>query len=141
VSSGFTARRIGEEAMSSSTAIGLIIANFLPGIFVYFYITKLANDSGAMIVTGVVDGTPVSMKYRWVMLHQTYSGYVLGAVAGGFMAALVNLRIADHVIDVDIKRLAYVAVVMTGTASFAWVVYGISEFILFRSVLREAESD
>ena len=127
--------------MSSSTAIGLIIANFLPGIFVYFYITKLANDSGAMIVTGVVDGTPVSMKYRWVMLHQTYSGYVLGAVAGGFMAALVNLRIADHVIDVDIKRLAYVAVVMTGTASFAWVVYGISEFILFRSLLREAESD
>jgi len=127
--------------MSTSTAIALIIANFLPGIFVYFYISKLANDSGAMIVTGVVDGAPVSMKYRWVMLHQTYSGYVLGAVAGGFMLALVNLRIADNVVDIDIKRLAYVAAVITGTAALAWVAYGISEFILFRSVLREAESD
>jgi hypothetical protein len=53
--------------MSTSTALAMIIGNFLPGIFIYFYISKLANDSGAMIVTGVIDGTPVSTKYRWIM--------------------------------------------------------------------------
>ena len=127
--------------MSTSTALALIIGNFLPGIFIYFYISKLANDSGAMIVTGVIDGTPVSTKYRWIMLHQTYSGYVLGAVAGGFFLVLANLRIADHVADVDMRRLAYVAAVICGTAALAWMVYGVSEFILFRSILREAESD
>jgi hypothetical protein len=37
--------------------------------------------------------------------------------------------------------LAYVAAVICGTAALAWVVYGISEFILFRSILREAKSD
>ena len=125
--------------MSTSTAIALIVASTLLGFFVYFYITRMANDSGAMIVTGVMEGTPVPRKYRWIMLNQTYVGCGLGAMVCGIFVALVNLRIADHVTDVDIKRLAYVAAVMAGTGAFAMLVDTISEYLLFRSLLREAD--
>lgn len=126
--------------MSTTTAIALITANFIPGMFMYFHLSKRADDVGAMVTTGVVDGTPVPLKYRWVILNQSYSGYVFGAVACAIFLVLTNLRIAAEVSNADTARLAYVAAVVGGTGAVAWLAYFFTEYTLYRSFLRDAEA-
>ena len=127
--------------MSSSTAIALITANFLPMFFCFHYISKLANDVAAEIETGVLRGIPISTKYRRIMLYNHWVGYGLGAVTCGIFAAILNIRIAAYVDDGDIKAVAYVAAVMAGVGALGWAANAVSELIHYRSVLRQAEAD
>ena len=130
-----------ENAMSPSTAITLIIASFFPGAFVIFYISKMTNDVGNEIFTGVIRGIPISIKARWIILHQTWVGYVLGIVGVGVMIAAVNVQIAAHAPDAAIQTVAYLTAFFGAVAAFVWVLAAISGFIHYRSVLREAETD
>jgi hypothetical protein len=127
--------------MSNPTAIALITANFMPLFFIYHYITKLANDLGAEIETGAVKGIPISANYRRIMLYQIWVGYGLAAFVCGIFAAILNIRIAAKVDDVDIKTLAYVAAVIGGVGAFAWVANGVLALIHYRSTIRQAEAD
>jgi hypothetical protein len=104
------------------------------------YISKMTNDVGAEILAGVIRGNPVSTKSRWLMLYQMYVSYVLAAMTCGAVLSLASLRIADHVDDADIKRLAYVAAMLGALASISWLLNGLSWFIHYRSVLRQVES-
>jgi predicted secreted protein len=127
--------------MSDSTTIALIIASFFPGTFAIFYISKMTNDVGNEIVTGVIRGIPISTKARWLVLHQTWVGYVLGAVGCGVMIAALNVQIAAHATDAGIQTLAYMAAFFGAFAAIIWVLGAVSGFIYYRSVLRQAEAD
>jgi hypothetical protein len=127
--------------MPPSTAIALIIANFLPLFFCFHYISKLANDVGADIETGVLRGIPVSIEYRRIMLYAIWVGYGLGAVTCGIFAAILNIRIAAYVDDGDIKAVAYVAAVIGGVGAVAYTANGVLSLIHYRSTLRQAEAD
>ena len=125
--------------MSNSTALALITASFLPAFFCFHYITKLANDVAMEIETGVVRGIPISSGYRRIMLYQIWSGYGLGAITCAIFAAILNLRIAANVDDVDIKTVAYLAAVMAGIGAVGYAANGVLEFLHYRSVLRQVE--
>jgi hypothetical protein len=125
--------------MSNTTAIALITVNFLAAIFCYQYQTKLANDVGEEIETGVLQGIPISTNYRRILLYQIWVGYGLGAVVCGIFAAIVNIRIAALVDDVDLQTVAYVAAVAGGLAAFSWVANGVLSLTHYRSVIRQAE--
>jgi len=127
--------------MSDSTAIALIIASFFPGAFVIFYSSKMTNDVGIEILTGVIRGIPISIKARWLILHQTWVGYVLGMVGCGVMIAVLNVQIAAHATDAGIQTVAYMTAFFGAFAAIAWVIGAVSGFIHFRSVLRQAEAD
>jgi hypothetical protein len=106
---------------------------------VIFYISKMTNDVGIEVSTGVMQGIPVSIKARWIILHQTWVGYVLGIVAVGVMVTAVNVQIAAHAPDAAIRTVAYLTAFFGAAAAFVWVLAAISGFIHFRSVLRQAE--
>jgi len=125
--------------MPNSTAIALIVATFFVALPCFMYISKMTNDVGAEILAGVIRGNPVSTKSRWLMLYQIYVSYVLAAMTCGAVLSLASLRIADHVDDADIKRLAYVAAMLGALASISWLLNGLSWFLHYRSVLRQAE--
>jgi len=125
--------------MPNSTAIALVVATFFVALLCIMYISKMANDVGAEILAGVVRGNPVSTKSRWLMLYQIYVSYVLAAMTCGAVLSLASLRIADHVDDADIKRLAYGAAMLGALASISWLLNGLSWFLHYRSVLRQAE--
>ena len=127
--------------MSASTALALIIATDFAGFFCLFWLTKLANDVAAEIETGVIRGTPISTKYRWLLLYQSWFTYVFGAMIAGILSAMLNVRIAAHATAGDVKAVAYVGAVIGGTAAFGWVLFGVSELIHYRSTLRQAEAD
>jgi hypothetical protein len=59
--------------MTDST--GVIVISFLAaaGIICFFYVTKMANDLAAQIMTGTIDGQPISLSYRWLLLYQTWA--------------------------------------------------------------------
>jgi hypothetical protein len=127
--------------MATSTALALIIANFLPLFFCFHYISKLANDVGAQIETGVLQGIPTSIEYRRMMLYAIWVGYGLGAVTCGIFAAILNIRIAACVDDADIRAAAYVAAVIGGVGALAYTANGVLALIHYRSTLRQAEAN
>jgi len=130
-----------EKVMSDSTAIALIIASFFPGGFLVFWMSKLANDVGAEIVAGVIRGNPMPTKQRWLVFYQTWLGYVSGTVGACVLAAAVNVQIAAHVTDTGVETVAYLAAFFFALIAFSWLLSGVSEFIYYRSVLRQAEAD
>ena len=125
--------------MSSSVAIALVIANILPIFFLFFYILKMANDVAIDIETGVARGVPISTRYRGILLYSTWAGYVTGAMGIGLLGVVVNVQIAGQVADEGVKAMANVAAVFGGVAAIAVLLNGVSEFIHYRSVLRQAQ--
>ena len=127
--------------MSTSATIALIIATSFLGLFVFFYITKMANDLGAEILVGTMGGHPVSTKHRWLALYGTWTGYVMGAVVCSILGAAVNVVVATHVTDAGVKALAYLAALFGAVAALGLVLQGVTALGYYRSVLRQSEAD
>jgi hypothetical protein len=127
--------------MSDSTAFALIIANFLASFLCFLWASKLAGDTAGVVETGVLHGIPLSAKGRWVLLYSSWVGYVLIAICAALLAALVSVGIAAHTADKYVRVASYVHAVIATVGAFAWMADGVSEFIHYRSVVRQAEAD
>jgi hypothetical protein len=57
-----------------SDLTGLMAISFfgLGGMYIFFYISRIATDAAAQIVTGTIDGTPIPVPLRRLMLYQQY---------------------------------------------------------------------
>jgi hypothetical protein len=129
------------EAMSDST--GLVVISFLGvmGYFLFYYVTRVTNDLGAEILTGVIRGNSISTKQRWFMLYNTWVSYVTGAVSMGIFLAIAQVLIGSSVGDENIRLLAYLAALVAAVGSLMWLSQGALGFLNYRSVLRQAEAD
>jgi len=127
--------------MSNSTAIALIIASGFSGLFCVQYISKMANDLASEIVTGVTQGNSVPIKWRWLMLNQFWVPYAITAVGCAVGIAAVNMKIAEYAADAGVKPLAYLVAFFGVVYASGWLLTGASEYVYFRSVLRQAEAD
>jgi hypothetical protein len=127
--------------MTDST--GVIAISFLAamGIICFFYITKMANDLAAQIMTGMINGTPISTSYRWLLLYQTWLSYAVCLVGWGIFLAAAEAQIAQLVSDERVKMLGYLAAVFAGVGALNWLVNGAAAFVSYRTVLRQAEAD
>lgn len=126
--------------MSDSTGLIAIVFLGVTGSFLFYYIGKLANTLGNQIETGIVDGTPVSTRQRWLMLYNMWVSYEIGGAGIGGWLALAQATLAAKVADPDIKLLAYLSAVFAGVGSLMFLVQGGSMLFNYRSVLRQAES-
>jgi hypothetical protein len=127
--------------MPTSTALALLVATSFVGFLCFPYVSRMANDTGHQVVTGVVDGKSVPLSYRWILLHQIWVSNVLIAVAAVSFTVVVGVYVARHVAEPGVRLIAYFGAFLGGTGAFSWVVAGVSEFLYFRSVLRQAEAD
>jgi phosphotransferase system glucose/maltose/N-acetylglucosamine-specific IIC component len=127
--------------MSISTALALIAVIDIPGIAVFFWLTKLADDLGIRIETGVVNGIPLSTKYRELLLYQSWVTYAGGAVIVAALGAFLAVGIAISVSEDTAKTLAYATAVVCAIAALGWVTQGTAELLHYRSVLRETKRD
>jgi len=127
--------------MSDFPALALIFSSFFAGAYLFFHLTKLANEVGAEVATGMACGVPVSTERRRMLLYGTWPFYVLGAVACILFFALANLRIAGLVADPGIRQLAYLAALIGAIAASTWLLVGPLEVSYYRSLLRQAEAD
>jgi len=127
--------------MSTSTAFALLVANTLVAVYLVFHLSTMAVHVATEIVTGVSGGRPLPLKYRWIMLHQTWSSYTCGAFGIAALATMVDFGLAGYVTGSNIKVVALGAVFFGATTTFAVMMAGILEYAYYRSVLRQAEAD
>jgi hypothetical protein len=125
--------------MSDST--GLVVISFLGvvGYYVFFYVSKIANDTGDQIALGYLEGRPIPTQQRWLMLYNTWTSYAVGAAVLGVFLGLAQLRLADYVADAQVKGLAYLAAAIAAFGTFMWFLQGVAMFFNYRSVLKQAE--
>ena len=98
-------------------------------------------DSDTVVHTGVVQGMPVPMKTRWLWLHQVWTMYAMTITASGAALALAFFRIAQHIAEADAKQVVLVFAFIAITGSVANLLTGISAFLAYASILREAKAD
>ena len=127
--------------MSDST--GLVVISFLGvmGYFLFYYVSRVTNDLGAEILTGVTRGNSISTKQRWFLLYNAWVSYVTGAVSMGIFLAIAQVLIGSSVGDENIRLLAYLAALVAAVGSIMWLSQGALAFLNYRSVLRQAEAD
>ena len=127
--------------MSTSAAIALILATFFLGLVSFFWLGRLANDVAAQVITGVVGGVPISLKYRRLLLYQTWINNALAGLASVAFGVFVVLKIADYATDPGIKPVAYLAAFIGGVTVLASVPTFLTEFVAFRAALVESKRD
>jgi hypothetical protein len=127
--------------MTDST--GVIVISFLAaaGIICFFYLTKMANDLAAQIMTGMIDGHPISTDYRWLLLYQTWASYAVCLIGWGIFLAAAEMQVAALVSNESIKLLGHLAAAFAALGALNWLVNGAAAFVSYRSVLRQAEAD
>jgi hypothetical protein len=126
--------------MSEFTSLVAIAFYIIAGFFLFFYITKMANDIAAQIVVGFVLGRPISTKHRFLLLYQTWMSYATCLVALGPLLAGSLYLMAEHVDTEGVKLLAYGGVFVAMVGSLMWLVHGATAFLHYRAIIREADS-
>jgi hypothetical protein len=123
--------------------MGLLAIVFvgLMGFTIFFHISKIGNDVGVQVLTGIVDGCRVSVEERRHILWDVYLGYVGSATTFGFFLALSMVLLADLVDGAGIKLLAYWTAFMASVAGLGWGTLGTAAVFHYRRLLRDAESD
>lgn len=129
------------QRMSTSTAFALLLANTLVGVYLVFHLSTMAVQVASVIVTGVSEGLPLPQKYRWVLLHQTWSSYTLGAFGIAALCTMADVGLAEYVTGSSLRVVALAAVFLGATTSLALMTAGIYEYAYYRSVLRKADQD
>jgi len=127
--------------MSIPTAFALLVANTFVATYLLFHFSTLAVHVATPIVTGASGGLPLPLKYRQVLLHQTWSSYTLGAFGMAALGTMVNFALAGYVTEGNLKVVASAAVFLGVVVSFAVLMAGIVEYAYYWGVLRQADGD
>jgi hypothetical protein len=125
--------------MSSISVMGMTSAIFLAGVVTTFWLVGKMNDASVVVTNGVVEGMPIPIKSRWLWLNQVWTMYAMMITASNAALALAFFRIAQQTSEADAKQVVLVFAFIAITGSIANLLTGISAFLAFVSILREAE--
>jgi len=127
--------------MSDLTTIILMLAVFVFASLAAIFFLGRMHKRCDNILTGVVDGVPVSLRSRWLYLWHDYLGvsfaltFLLGVMAAGFVS------VSEAVGDSSARNLAYLCAAVSGWGFVFNLVLGFLWVANLVSVLRQAEAD
>ena len=122
--------------MSDFNGLVAISSFGLVGCFLCPYIANLAAGLDGQIRTGVMRGTPISVRARRALLFMVWFPYqMMGAISMLFVA-LVETRFADRVDGADIKLLAHLFAFIGVCASLLFLSNGVFGVLKYRRYLR-----
>jgi len=118
----------------------------IAGVLSMTFIGKLAADKSAEIITGVVKGTRVSPAMREGMLFGMWLPFHTGNVGFTAVVALIQLEMANHVTDANVKRVVYLGAFAFALASAGLLMLNAVGLFAHRAKLRrdkqrQAEAD
>ena len=128
-------------AMSNLLAIGVVLGTLFTGGFWVVWVANTINMRFDAIVTGVIDGTRLSLNHRRLMLYNMYYQYLGGVIGVSTVLALGFVQMANHMSDPGIRNLAYAAAAIAAFPAGTWAVVGITGGLYCSKVLRQAEAD
>jgi hypothetical protein len=127
--------------MSNDVALALVAASTFPGFFCYIYSGKLANALPAQIISGVANGIPIPVEWRWRLLYQRWVYYVGAGIGASLVVAAFNFTVARLATDGGVQALAYLVAFLAALVALAWMLSSISELSYFRRVLKATTND
>jgi hypothetical protein len=127
--------------MSSLNEYALIIATLISGTVSVTYIGRRANQRSDQIVTGVVEGVPVSKKHRSMMLYNEFLPMVATMAMLSFLLAFAMIGIAEVVTTDKARTLAYLSAGFGGFGFLFNGVLGGLYAVHCASVLRQSARD
>jgi hypothetical protein len=127
--------------MSNHYPIEVLVALAIGTMFLYSYLDRFVQALSDRIVTGVIQGVPVSAEHRSMLLNTRWL-----PAATAVLAYTIAMAIAWGVIDRNIDAQGvglFVAVVrfLLLITAVAWVVLGPFWYFHLASILRQAEAD
>ena len=127
--------------MSELAAVMFILATYglLILCTILIYIQALRRKD--QIVTGIVDGTRVSMKHRWIMLFFEFIGYGNMCVILHGVFAIGYFRAASVVGDSEVGGVAFLCGAAAVFGAGATFLPATVLVFYLASVLRQAEAD
>jgi hypothetical protein len=107
-------------------------------MFFYFYVIEKVNRIGYIVLTGVLDGIPISTTARRGMLVEQWVPYQAGPILAGAFLAFVAVEVADHVGDTSVRTLVHFSAFIFATMAVSALANTVSGFFQYRIVLRRA---
>jgi hypothetical protein len=129
-----------ERVMSNLEVVGMIMALGIAHTYLYIYANLWLQDLNDMIVTGVVRGVAVSLKWRRLMLNVNWvtgSGLVVNFM---FIFSIGYALIGQYAVE-GVKMLAYLFAFISFCGVVGWIVFTPFHYVQLRSELRGAEAD
>jgi len=109
------------------------------GTFVLFYCTAKINERSHEVVSGVIAGVPVSIRYRRWLLWMTWMPQWAAVVAVSVISASLFLAIAGLAGGEEVRRVAYLCAGAAGFSAVFFLIFGIPHIGFCISVLRDAK--
>ena len=107
--------------------------------FLYFYVFEKIDRIGAQVLTGVLEGTPISTGAREAILVQMWVPRLTGLTCVGAFLAFTSLEIAGHVHDTDVRLLVHFTTFVFAAITVGALAHIVAGFPQYRTVLRRAK--
>jgi predicted permease len=125
--------------MSELAMIALVLGLFLLALAVGAFLCRVMYKRCDDILSGVVNGVPISLTSRWLFFIQDYVGVSSGVTMVGGVMAFGFVAMADAASDSNAQALAYVCAFIGAGYFFFNLLLGAIWMRHFTSVLREAK--
>jgi len=127
--------------MSNLAVLFSILGTVIVTFFGSYWVNKTINDRGDQILSGVVEGLPVSAKTRWLMLFTQWLPYTAFFIVFLLVVGIGFIEVGHGVEHPRVRLVAYMCATMcVGGATF-WGVLGSFLFTNMLSVVREADRE
>ncbi len=127
--------------MSNLTAVALMAAVVLLHLYLFLSMDRMRKERQDQIVSGVIQGAPVSITSRWIMLYTSWMTPISLLLGTQVVMDVVYLNMADTVSTEGLRLLAYVFFIWSSVGALAYLVMAPLWFVHLRFILRQAEAD
>jgi hypothetical protein len=127
--------------MSDLAAILLILATFGIAMIATAAFVRRVHSRLDDIVTGMVNGVSVPMRYRWFMLFEDFVANAFGCALMMFIFMFGFLAAAEVAGEPSVASTAYLCAAGAGWGAAAVLLFSFSYVVFLASVLRQAEAD
>ncbi len=125
--------------MSPQSTIILILAVLVFTNISVFWVLKVANERREIIVTGVYQGVPISMKHRRLMLSNDWAAFKFFPVGLLLILGFAFLRVGQSADDPDVQLVSFLGAGVTAPGAFFVAILGVSDLLFMLSVLRQSK--
>ena len=125
--------------MSDLIAVHVMLASLGFMTFVVAWLLRMVHRRCDDIATGLVNGTVMSTRYRWLLLFQDYIANAFGAAGLLFIFALGFLATAQLATSPTVARMAYFCAAGAGWGFIGILIFAASWVVYLTSTLRQTK--
>jgi hypothetical protein len=126
--------------MSDIIAIQIILASLALMTVAVTWMVRRIHQRCDDIATGLVNGTLMSTRYRWLLLFQDYVANAFGAAVLLFVFTLGFLATAEIATNPIVSKVAYFSAAGAGWSFLGVLIFAASWVLYLASILRQAEA-